>query len=130
VGAASGSGLYYACDAYMLRDFGRAKKRAAEVRDELIGVVATQLPVNEVKDRLNTRVVSPLSEAKEKAKQTWNTGISTVLSTVSDNLSPAVSVPAMFSSNPPPPSTPLEAADVDVFPEMVAAEKESKKTSS
>ena len=82
MGAGSGSALYYACDAYMLRDFGRAQKRATEVRDELIGVVVSQVPVNEVKEKITSTVVSPLANAKETLKNSWNSGVSNVFSSV------------------------------------------------
>jgi hypothetical protein len=67
----------------MLRDFGRAKKRAAEVRDELVGVVLREAPVNDVKEKLASTVVAPLAQARDSLTSSWNTGVNSVFSSVS-----------------------------------------------
>ena len=77
----------------MLRDFGRAQKRATEVRDELIGVVASQVPVSEVKEKISSAVISPLTNAKESLKSTWNSGVNTVFSKVNENVAPSTNAP-------------------------------------
>jgi len=82
--------MYYACDAYMLRDFGRAQKRATEVRDELIGVV--KVPVNEAKEKISSNVLSPLGSAKNGLKSSWNESVN-ALFTKGDKPAAAAAAP-------------------------------------
>ena len=97
--------MYYACDAYMMRDFGRAQRRAQEVRDELIGIV--QQPVVEAKDKLSATVLSPIGSAKDTLTRTWNEGVNTVFTKASGHLKPAA--PAASS-----PAKPVESEKTDV----------------
>jgi len=91
VGCGSGSAMYYACDAYMLRDFGRAQKRATEVRDELIGVV--KAPVNEAKEKISSNVLSPLGNAKNGLKSSWNESVNALFTTKRDQSAAAPVAP-------------------------------------
>ena len=83
--------MYYACDAYMLRDFGRAQKRATEVRDELIGVV--KVPVNEAKEKISSNVLSPLGSAKNGLKSSWNESVNALFTTKRDQSAAAPVAP-------------------------------------
>jgi hypothetical protein len=108
VGCGSGSAMYYACDAYMLRDFGRAQKRATEVRDELIGVV--KAPVNDAKEKLSSTVLSPLGSAKDGLKNSWNESVTKVFSKAPKPLQLPPSAPATPAA-PAPASPPAAKAE-------------------
>ena len=97
MGLATGSLCYYATDTTMLSQAGKAEKRAGEIREELIGFVAT--PVKEIAAKVKNVVLSPLQEqVKDKLsaasaladtdlKSTWNKGVQEAFGAVSSLVS-------------------------------------------
>ena len=78
VGAATGSLFYYGVDSVMLAHVGKASKRAAEIREELIGYVA--VPAKQAVDKAKRMVLAPLQDQLQSIPQVdmrsiWNKGI-------------------------------------------------------
>jgi len=99
MGAATGSLCYYATDALMLSEAGKAEKRAAEIREELIGMVS--VPVKQATEKVKEVVLAPLQDKVQNKltlgvadiksgiadldlKKTWNQGVQGAFSTVSN----------------------------------------------
>ena len=66
----------------MLRDVGKASKRALEVRDELVGTVANSDVAQLARKRVAESVAGPLSQLRSQAQGSLADGIRTVLDLV------------------------------------------------
>ena len=66
-------------DAWVLRDVGKASKRALEVRDELIGTVANSQLVSMAKHRVAESFVAPFDAVRSQARTTAADAIKYVL---------------------------------------------------